>query len=126
MSTETESKQKQPKQEQEASDHLPSPRTSAELDKLDAVRDLLFGQNVKEYREEFKELKDMILQEKKDTDGIISKVQSEIMKKLDQLDKKIDQSNQELAQKLNELSQAKTDRESLAVLLKNMADKLTS
>lgn len=98
--------------------------SSAEQDKLNAVRDLLFGQNVREYRDEFKELKEMIHTEQKEREQAVSEVRSEVLGKLEKLDQKLDKTNKELIDKLNQL--AKTDKETLAELLKDMANKLTS
>lgn len=93
--------------------------SSEELDKLDAVRDLLFGQNVKEYRGEFKELKDMLVKHREEVETLVSKTKSEIMDKLSQIDNKLNE-------RIDETNDAKTGRQDLAQLLKDMASRLES
>ncbi len=100
------------------------PISATEQGKLNAVRDLLFGQNVQEYRDEFKDLKEMINTEQKERQQHLAEVRSEVMSRLDKLDQKLEKTNQELLNKLNQL--AKTDKETLSELLKDMAEKLTS
>lgn len=101
-----------------------------EVDKLEAVRDLLFGQNVKEYRDEFKDLKDLIQDNRKEIDKSASEFKSEILEKLEKLDdkinQKIDDTSREIKDKLSTLSEDKADRKKIANLLSDMARQLDS
>ncbi|MFK7952783.1 MAG: hypothetical protein AB8B73_08025 [Ekhidna sp.] len=101
-----------------------------ETDKLEAVRDLLFGQNVKEYRDEFKELKDLIQENRAEIDKSAADFRSDVLEKLESLDekinKKIDDTSQEIKDQLNSLSEAKADRKKIANLLSDMAKQLDS
>jgi hypothetical protein len=99
-----------------------------EVDKLEAVRDLLFGQNVKEYRDEFKELKDLLQENRREIDKSAADFKSEVLEKLEKLDDKINQkiedTSREIKDKLNALSDDKADRKKIANLLSDMARQL--
>ena len=106
------------------------PMTQQEVDKLEAVRDLLFGQNVKEYRDEFKELKDMIKSNREEIDKSAADFKTDVLDRLEKLDdkinKKIDDTSQEIKDKLSALSDDKADRKKIANLLSDMARQLDS
>lgn len=106
----------------------PEPMSQQEVDKLEAVRDLLFGQNVKEYRDEFKELKDLITSNRKEIDQSAADFKSDVLEKLEKLDdkinKKIDDTSQEIKDKLSALADDKADRKKIANLLSDMARQL--
>lgn len=99
-------------------------------DRLEAVRDLLFGQNVQEYRGEFKELKDQLNQNKEDLDKGVTDLQSDLLAKLEAIDKKlsdrIEEMNSQLNSKLDSLNNDKVDRKKLAKLLQSIASELDS
>lgn len=100
--------------------------SSQEEDKLDAVRDLLFGQNVKEYRDEIKELKDHVRQNRSEIDNSIEGTNVEVLKKLDELSKQFEKRSGQIEEKLEALLKSKVDRSSLAGLLKDIATQLES
>lgn len=100
--------------------------SSQEQDKLDAVRDLLFGQNVKEYRDEIKELKDHVRQNRSEIDKSIQGTNAEVLKKLDELNKQFEKRSGQIEEKLETLLKSKVDRSSLAGLLKDIATQLES
>ena len=100
--------------------------SSQEQDKLDAVRDLLFGQNVKEYRDEIKELKDHVKQNRSEIDKSIEGTNVEVLKKLEELSKQFEKRSGQIEEKLESLLQSKVDRSSLASMLKDIASKLES
>lgn len=103
-------------------------QATATDDRLEAVRDLLFGQNVKEYRDEFKELKDLIKEQRTEIDEEATARQSELVKRMDQMEETFNSSLAATAEKLQQqvdaLSEAKTDRKALATLLIEIANKL--
>lgn len=100
--------------------------TSPEQDKLNAVRELLFGQNVKEYREEIQEVKDLTDKNKVETDQSIDSTKVEILQKLDQLSKQFDERSVQIEKKLEALSESSVDRNNLASMLKDIATRLES
>lgn len=104
--------------------------TQQEVDKLEAVRDLLFGQNVREYRDEFKELKDLLKSHRDELDKSADDFKTEILDKLQKLDEKfdakIDATSKEINERLDTLSNDKADRKRIASLLSDMAQQLDS
>ncbi len=100
--------------------------SSQEQDKLDAVRDLLFGQNVKEYREEIKDLKDHVKQNRSEIDQSIDGAQKEVLKKIDELNKQFEKRSDQMEEKLEALLMSKVDKSSLAGLLRVIATQLES
>ncbi len=84
--------------------------TQEELNKLDAVRDLLFGQNVKEYRQEIRELKQEL-----------DKSDSQLSKRLDDLSSKLEDRLKEIEGQLKVLAEDKVDRNSLAEAFSSLA-----
>ena len=104
--------------------------TQQEVDKLEAVRDLLFGQNVREYRDEFKELKDLLKSHRDEIDKTADSFKTDVLSKLDNLDNKfsakIEETSNELNKRLDALSNDKADRKRIANLLSDMAKQLDS
>ncbi|MEP1095852.1 MAG: hypothetical protein ABJG78_12125 [Cyclobacteriaceae bacterium] len=103
-----------------------APVSSQEQDKLDAVRDLLFGQNVKEYREEIQELKEHVKQNRSEIDKSIEGTNVEVLKKLEELSDQFEKRSGQIEEKLEELLKSKVDKSSLAGLLKDIATQLES
>ena len=88
-----------------------------EQEKLNAVRNLLFGQNVEEYRNEFEEVKKIIQNEKESSDQALAGLKEEINTRLDKIEKSLNT-------RLDQLDDSKTDRKQLANLLHDIANKL--
>jgi hypothetical protein len=101
---------------------------SEEQQKLNAVRDLLFGQNVKEYRGEFDELKKIIKEEKTENEHSVSDLKNDIIKRLDtleeKLNRKIDDASKNLNERLDQINENKADRKKIASILHDLASKL--
>jgi len=110
-------------QEKNESDLGPS---SEEVNRLDAVRDLLFGPNDQEYRKEFQSLKEQIAESKNELEKSSSEIQGELSKRIDDLEKKILENIESLEKKVSELGQQKIDKNQLASLLKTVAQELES
>ena len=110
------------KEEQDQS--INSNPSSPEQDKLDAVRELLFGQNVKEYRDDIQDVRDFIQKNQEKTDQKIDSTKEDILQKLDALDQKLDETKKDLQNQIGSLSNSKVDRSSLANLLKELANQL--
>ncbi len=98
--------------------------------KLEAVKELIFGQNMKEYDSKFTKLESLITKRHEDQ----KKSLSDSYQKLKDL---IQQQNKELISRINkleklldaksvELNQSKTDKATLAQLLHEIADKLNA
>ncbi|MEP5611506.1 MAG: hypothetical protein ABJP45_04620 [Cyclobacteriaceae bacterium] len=115
-----------PKDKLNDTDTTEQPVSAHEQDKLDAVRDLLFGQNVKEYRDEIKELKEHVKQNRSEIDKSIEGTNVEVLKKLDHLTKQFEQRSTQMEEKLQVLLKSKIDKSNLASLLKDVAAQLES
>lgn len=102
------------------------PAISTEQAKLDAVRELLFGQNVKEYRDEIKEVRDLITEKESDINSTIDQMESDLIKRLDGLEEKMEEHYKAIGKKLDELSSSKIDRQQLSGLLIELAKQLDS
>ncbi len=87
------------------------------ISKLDAVKELIFGQNMQEYDQKFETIEQLIDQKFK-----------QLTEQLNTLEKannlNLDQAKSELNNKLDQLSNDKLDRSKLANLLRSLADKI--
>lgn len=114
----------------EESDKISENNDSASTDRLEAVRELLFGQNVQEYRGEIKELKDLIKSHRSELDKESDNLEKDITKRLESLETKlisrIDALNNKINEKISSLEEAKVSKKDLANLLTNLASKLNS
>ncbi|MEP0986488.1 hypothetical protein [Ekhidna sp.] len=97
-----------------------------EQDKLEAVRDLLFGQNVKEYRGEISELKQFISKNRDEIESSISNLESKYSKKLDDLDKVLKDRFKTIEKNMEVMSESKMDRGQLAKFLRDLANQIES
>lgn len=88
--------------------------------KLDAIKEIIFGENIKAYDTEFKQLKDEIKDQGEAIENELSAVKKDLAQAKNDLEKQIEQLRKEIG-KLNEV---KSDRKTLAKLLRNVADKL--
>lgn len=110
----------------ETNDKTEESATSPEQAKLEAVRDLLFGQNVKEYRDEIKEVRDLISEKESDINSTIDQMESDLVKRIDGLEERIDDELKAINKQLKELSSDKVDRKQLSTLLMDLAKQLES
>ncbi len=96
--------------------------------RLEAVRDLLFGPNDEAYRKEFKGIKDQITKNKEDFESKSEALNADILDRLEKLEKKvsdkIDSTQESLNKRLEVLNDSKVDRKQLAKLLQTIAKEL--
>ncbi|MEO9869151.1 hypothetical protein [Ekhidna sp.] len=108
----------------------PNNQSPVSDDRLEAVRDLLFGQNVQEYRDEFKELKDLLQQQRDELEQQSTSAETQMLDRLGQLEKKLSdqltEATKEINTRLDALSNDKADRKQLAKLLQSIASELES
>lgn len=90
--------------------------------KLDAIKEIIFGENIKAYDSEFKQLKDELKSQGDAIEQEISEVKNDFAEARKELDKQINDLRKEIG-KLNEI---KSDKKTLAKLLRTVADKLES
>lgn len=103
---------------------------TAQDSRLEAVRDLLFGQNDQEYRKEFKEIHNKIGSKHEDASERIEKLREEqrhdLSKLEERLNARIEQVETSLAKQLQQLDSSKVERKKLAAILQQMAKELES
>ena len=96
--------------------------------RLEAVKELLFGQNVQEYREEFKEIRDQISALDKQLGEKNEKLRSSLSDRIDKLERELNSQlsamNESIQEKLKSMDDSKVDKKYLASLLTNIAKKL--
>lgn len=113
---------------EEAKNFASNNLSSSESEKLEAVRDLLFGQNIKEYRGEFDELKKIIKENNEAQGSTTADLKSELIDKITNLenkfDEKVDEMNRQLNEKLDQLTNDKADRNKMATILHDLASRL--
>lgn len=99
-----------------------------ELNKLDSIRDILFGENMQQYQNEFDQIKSIIRDNQERTDTRISEIRTELIDKItaleDMLNARLTQTENALSNKIAELKDEKTDRKALASLFMDIAKKL--
>ena len=95
-------------------------RDGVSEDKLNAIKEIIFGENIKAYDSEFKQLKEELMQQKAAIDQDILAVKADIK----QMKKEAEERMDSLKAELNALDKAKSDRNKLGELLEEMAKKL--
>lgn len=96
--------------------------------RIDAIKEIIFGDNIKEYDEQFKktrqyvediaaELSAKLTKQRESLEMLIDDIKNDIVGKLD--DFKVDTTEQ-----LKALEESKTDKKSLSSLLRELADKI--
>jgi len=101
-----------------------------EFNKLNSIRDILFGENMQEYQKEFDEIKSIIRDNQDRTDNRISDMRTEIMDKINALEESVNarmtRTEESLSDKIADLKDAKTDRKALSSLFMDIARQLDS
>lgn len=95
-----------------------------ELDKLDAIKEIIFGQNIREYEKEFNEIRQFINNNLNAIDkefDSAKKLLAETEKKIIQ---KMDANHQEVLKKIADLDEKKVDRKKLGKYLSDIGEKL--
>ena len=89
-------------------------------DKLNAIKEIIFGENIKAYDSELKQLKEELKQQKAAIDQDILALKGDIK----QMKKEVEERMDSLKAELKTLDKAKSDRNKLGELLEEMAKKL--
>lgn len=96
-----------------------------EVDKLDAIKEIIFGQNIREYEREFNEIREYI----NNNLNAIDKEFDSFKKHVDATEKKIlskiESNHQEVLKKIADLDEKKLDRKKMGKLLSDIADKIS-
>jgi gas vesicle protein len=96
--------------------------------KIDAIKELIFGENIQAYDSEFSKVKKDILDKKAELENLIDDVKSELSKSLDSLDTdlniRITDLEDSINSKLEKLDDKKVGRNMLSDLFMNLSEKL--
>lgn len=96
----------------------------AELSKLQAVKELIFGQEIQDYSKQFKEIEDKF----EALHSLLDDTKQLLNEKIDLLDKELNgklvKVEEQLIAKIEKLQASKTDRDKLGKLLISVGEKL--
>ncbi len=108
-----------------------------EIEKINAIRDIIFGSDMQEYNQKFESLKSQLDERYQSQQKDLEKLQKNINAQLDQLndqlqelkshfDTRIDSLTSDMNLELDALRDAKTERKTLGALLEELGRKLQS
>jgi len=96
--------------------------------KIEAIKNLIFGENIQEYNSEFDNIKNDILAKKQALENLIEEVRSELIQNIDNLSTdlniRITELETNMENKLDDLDEKKVDRRQLGQLLVNLGEKI--
>ena len=97
--------------------------------KIDAIKQLIFGENIQEYNSEFEAVKQDILSKKKELENLIEDVKSELLQNIDNLSTdiniRITELENTLEDKADALDDKKLDRKLFGDLLIKLGEKIS-
>ncbi|WP_298498922.1 fructose 1,6-bisphosphatase [uncultured Algibacter sp.] len=97
--------------------------------KIDAIKELIFGENIQAYNSEFEALKADILSKKEELQNLISTVESELLQNIDTLSTDINIRISDLENSLNDkmdnLDDKKVNRKLLSELFIKLGEKIS-
>ena len=97
--------------------------------KIEAIKNLIFGENIEQYDSEFSTLKKEIQEKKEILESYIDEVRSEIMQSIDTLSTdvniRITDLENAVQAKTDALSEEKVDRKQLGKLLISLGEKIS-
>lgn len=98
--------------------------------KIEAIKNLIFGENIQQYNSEFETLKKEIDTQKQQLENYIDEVRNELMQSIDSLSTDVNIRITDLEDSLNAkteaLTEEKVDRKQLSKLLINLGEKIGS
>lgn len=108
-----------------AKDQNPSLDSSS---KIEAIKNLIFGENIEQYDSEFDTIRKEIQKKKEVLESYIDEVRNELMQSIDSLSTdvniRITDLEDNLQAKTDALSESKVDRKELGKLLINLGEKI--
>ncbi len=97
--------------------------------KIDAIKQLLFGENIQEYNSEFEAVKRDILEKKKELEYLIDDVKAELLQNIDNLSTdiniRITELENTIEDKASALEDKKLDRKIFGDLLIKLGEKIS-
>lgn len=105
-----------------------NPGISDPSTKIEAIKNLIFGENIQEYNSEFDNIKNDILAKKKALESLIEEVREQLMQNIDNLSTdlniRITELESNIENKLDDLDEKKVDRRQLGQLLVSLGEKI--
>ncbi|UZR95444.1 hypothetical protein [Chondrinema litorale] len=102
--------------------------TSANDAKIDAIKQLIFGENIKEYDGEFKKIRETINHVKQEMNEKLENTASELRRLIDTVNaeqnSKLDKLRSDMDAEVAQLKQQKLDRQLLGDLLQEIGNKI--
>lgn len=97
--------------------------------KIEAIKNLIFGENIQEYNSEFQSVKEDILNKKQELEHLIDETRSELMQAIDNLSTDLNIRITEVEDAFNKradsLDDKKLDRKQFGKLLVNLGEKIS-
>ena len=97
--------------------------------KIDAIKQLIFGENMQAYDSEFETLKNDILSKKKEIESLLDEVKSELLQNIDNLSTdlniRITELENSFEDKTDALNKNKVDRKLLGELFTTLGEKIS-
>ncbi len=98
--------------------------------KIEAIKNLIFGENIVQYDGEFETIRKDLQKKKEVLENYIDEVRNELMQSIDSLSTdvniRITDLEQALQEKTDKLSEKKVDKKELGKLLINLGEKISS
>ncbi len=98
--------------------------------KIDAIKQLIFGENIQEYNHEFEAVKLDILKKKKELESLLDDVKAELLQNIDNLSTdiniRITELENTLEDKADALEEKKLDRKLFGDLLIKLGEKISN
>ena len=106
------------------------PQSEDSASKIEAIKNLIFGENIEQYDSEFETLKKELQKKKEELEKYIDDVRNELMQSIDTLSTDVNIRITDLEDAANartdKLDEAKVDRKQLGKLLINLGQKISS
>lgn len=108
----------------------PPPNPTDSTSKIEAIKNLIFGENIEQYDSEFDTIRKEIKTKKELLENYIDEVRNELMQSIDSLSTdvniRITDLEDSLQAKTEALAEEKVSRKELGKLLKNLGEKISS
>ena len=94
------------------------------ISKIDAIKNLIFGEQIEAYEAEFKSLKSDIETKRQELENYISEVRTALFQQVEQLDKDLDQKITEINDNAEKLQKNKVDKDILGSMLIEIGERI--
>ncbi len=105
-----------------------TPQVEDPSSKIEAIKNLIFGENIQEYDSEFEKIKQDIRKKQQELSSLVDEVRAELMQNVDNLSTDLNIRITELENSLNdkadELQHTKVDRDLLGDLLVDLGNRI--